>query len=1016
MLLTPMLSYIDLGNQADHLLELERVTLQNQVEVSDELDTFNSLFSRDEADTSSIHLTTPKNLVLIDDTLRKLKTRSLGPNAHQNIDAVQNVVNYSALQHVVTQLKVEKNPTKSRLLALEFMELMKEQRLLMELHLRRLPDDKKERISALNASTQKTGRAFLIGALALPLIFSYLIYLFFRIEKKYLGASPDQLIDEIQKLIDGRFDVSPVLPSNKDLHGAIQKLRHHLQHTSEQLLQSFNALSIQGITGEQIKNQNLLGRWGEVAEAYNQMAFEIRLRVLGTIRIINSVAQGEQKESVMTLAKGDFKTLQDSLSEMIKTFQKNIKNSLNETWIRTELVRFLDGFQNTKTMQEGCTFLLRHLESLLHFEHGIVWTVAMIDGEEVITPRTRMTHGTKNENDTHASRAQGLLHKCIAQRSILTLHNLPEDYVKIGSGLGYARPHSLTLIPICYNNRVLALVEIASLQPIQPLHLFLCEQMSNFMGVAFNNLQTHDANVGLFDELTIKSDMIEKVSHYKSEFLATMSHELRTPMAAISGMTYLALKEQVSPKQRNYLNKINSASKHLIHILNDILDSSKIEAGKIELERSEFSLSSVFKQLESVLDVRAKEKGLSFLIHISPDVPDRLVGDALRLGQVLLNLGGNAIKFTKLGHVRIDVKSLMQGDLPNHVSLDFTISDTGIGMTPDQQKNLFQPFQQADSSISRQYGGTGLGLSISSALVTQMGGQIEVRSEQEKGSVFQFQLNLEAIAINQDPVLTDIIEATVHDDLLTTTPTTLQGKHILLVEDNELNQELICELVESVGVRVTIAQHGGQALELLSDTERTADFDLVLMDCNMPVMDGFQATQAIRKIPALAHLPIIALTANAIKGTRELVINAGMNDYLTKPLDIDQFYRAMQKWCKTTTVDLNVALANCMGNRTLLARMMGLFLKNESDFEAKFLAAQATGDVSTMVRLAHTLKGGAQTMGGAQLAKAAAALETSCQQGVHSELLAQQLKMTLDQLAFAMLTLASLHRDLLAAA
>jgi two-component system, sensor histidine kinase and response regulator len=269
----------------------------------------------------------------------------------------------------------------------------------------------------------------------------------------------------------------------------------------------------------------------------------------------------------------------------------------------------------------------------------------------------------------------------------------------------------------------------------------------------------------------------------------------------------------------------------------------------------------------------------------------------------------------------------------------------------------------------------------------------------------------------------------------------LQGKHILLVEDNDLNQELIRELVESVGVEVTIAHNGAHALEVLSGRAPSAMFDLVLMDCNMPVMDGFQATQAIRKTPALAHLPIIALTANAIKGTRELVINSGMNDYLTKPLEIDKFYAAMQKWstqstrpaqserlslpgglpntsptAPTANVQLSVALGNCMGNRTLLARMMGLFVKNEADFAGKFEAAQAAHDATTMIRLAHTLKGGAETMGAMQLAAAAADLEAGCKEGADGEVLSQQRETTVEKLKIALHELTNLQKSLSAPA
>lgn len=1186
MVCIPIEAYREMSHHAHQVNTIDRVMSEQEKALHQELQDINDLKLNVSAPATA-QGKWPQDLASIESTLRLEKHNALLRQARDtsNASAAQLSNGYADMLKKVNQLKIAKNELEKNLFRKELIEMLDAHQDALDIDIQRLRDAKVDQIAELNTKAQEKGRFLLAAALICPLLIALLIYRIYLSEKKNLGSSPDELISHIENLIEGNFESDNPAPHADDhtLLGALHRLRHQLNDTTDQLLQSFNALGAQGITGEQIAVQTLSGKWAQVAEGYNRMSFEIRIRVLGTIRIINAVAQGVQKETAMTLAQGDFKTLQDSLAHMITTFQKNIKSSRNEIWIRTELVRFLDGFQNTKTVQEGCVFLLQHLESLLNFEHGIVWTVDSVDGEDFLTPRTQMMHSVTQDANVHASRAHGLLQKCMAQKSILTLHDLPHDYIKIGSGLGHTSPNSLTLIPICYNHRVLALVEIASLQPIQELHLFLCEQMSNFMGAAFNNIQTHGANLQLLDEskkmgeslenyknhlehtnkeLTLKSDLVEKVSQYKSEFLANMSHELRTPMGAISGMTYLALQEQVSPKQRNYLNKINLASKHLISILNDILDSSKIEAGKIELERSEFNLSAVLSHLDTVLDVRAKEKGLGFQIHIAPDVPERLVGDALRLGQVLLNLGGNAIKFTNTGHVRVDVKSLMQGDLPNHVTLDFSISDTGIGMTPEQLTGLFQPFQQADSSISRKYGGTGLGLSISSSLVAQMGGLIEVSSTFGQGSVFNFQLDLEIMDIDEastlnlggrdlrilcvqsdavlreqlaqliqsygfkvqtasshsaamdlvrqsapafDLVIAQVVEqgedgVALAEQFQTSRPAgsaspfialtdasehatrralekmglycagilenpidriklhnlifailsqdsegndpanprnaslaSLQGKHILLVEDNDLNQELIRELVESVGVEVTIAHNGAHALEVLSGRAPAAMFDLVLMDCNMPVMDGFQATQAIRKTPALAHLPIIALTANAIKGTRDLVINSGMNDYLTKPLEMDKFYAAMQKWSTQTNspaqaepsplpaalpanVQLSVALSHCMGNRTLLARMMGLFVKNEADFADKFEAAQAAHDATTMIRLAHTLKGGAETVGAMQLAAAAAELEAGCKQGADGEVLSQQCQTTVDKLKIALHELTDLQKSLSAPA
>ena len=707
-----------------------------------------------------------------------------------------------------------------------------------------------------------------------------------------------------------------------------------------------------GKLGVQAEVEGVSGTWKRLTESVNQLASTLTIQLRAIADVSTGVTRGDLTRKITVDAAGEVAGLKDTINQMIATLRETTRANQEQDWLKTNLARISGLMQGQRDMGAVARLIMSELTPVVAAQCGAFFlaeaaevTAAAADAYPGGRARLRMiaSYGYPTGGDTGSfAFGETLVGQAAAEGSRIHLTDVPAGYVTISSALGSAPPAELVVLPVLFEGRVLAVIELATFTPFSATHLAFLDQITETIGVTVNTIIANSRTEELLTqsrrlteelqerseqlqgqqeklrgtntELELKNTEIEEAgraladraeqlalsSRYKTEFLANMSHELRTPLNSLLILARLLADNtsgNLTTEQVKYATVIHGAGSDLLQLIDDILDLSKVEAGKMDSTPTDVSFPSLIDYVENLCQPLTADKGLGFTVTLADDLPANLHTDERRLQQILRNLLSNAVKFTESGEVRLLVRPVDRNRFQNPSLrrapgvVAFKVVDTGIGIPPDKLKIIFEAFQQADGTTSRRYGGTGLGLSISREIAHLLGGEIEAESSVGTGSTFTLHLPMR----RGTPVPPrDTYRPTPEQAAPTSAPPvpaptpdddgTLIGKRVLIVDDDVRNVFALASALELHGMEVCYADTGDAALIAL---DGSPTIDAVLMDVMMPGMDGNETMAAIRSRPEHADLPILAVTAKAMRGDRERSLDAGASDYVTKPVDTD---------------------------------------------------------------------------------------------------------------------------------
>jgi signal transduction histidine kinase/HAMP domain-containing protein/ActR/RegA family two-component response regulator len=711
----------------------------------------------------------------------------------------------------------------------------------------------------------------------------------------------------------------------------------------------------EGRLGGQAQVEGVSGTWKRLTENVNELAANLTRQVRAIAEVTSAVASGDLTRSIAVEAQGEVAELKDNINTMVRSLRETTEANQQQGWLQTSLARIAGLMQGQRDLAVVAELIMNELIPLIRAQHGAFFLADTSDEQT----RLRLIAGYGLRPGAgvpdQALIGQTLIGQVAKTRKPIFLDEIPPGYLPVSSATGQARPASVIIVPVVFEDQVLGVIEAGSLWPFTQVHRDFLEQLMENIGVNVNTMianartdallaqsqrltaelqarqdELQRSNAELADkaallaaqnrdietknfqieqarqEIEERARQLDQTSRYKSQFLANMSHELRTPLNSLLVLARMLAQNadgNLTPKQVEYATIIHSSGSDLLQLINDILDLTKVESGNMDIHPEQFALAGLTEDLRAVFGPLAADKRLRFTITTAPGMPAEVITDQQRLRQILSNLLSNAVKFTDLGHVELHIGVVGPLQPGATSTLVFSVSDTGIGISADNLDSIFSAFQQGDGTTSRRYGGTGLGLAICREVATQLGGEVTVISEPGKGSTFNLRMPLtqpgsaqpgpaqagsaparEAAPSAPAPAIRAVPPAGRHESL--------RGHKVLVVDDDPRNAFVLTDVLELHGIIVVQAADGRTAITELA----AGDIDLVLMDVMMPQMDGYETTRAIRQMPQLAHLPVIAVTARAMQGDREKSLGSGASDYITKPIDVEELLNCMERW------------------------------------------------------------------------------------------------------------------------